>query len=52
MKLCSLRSGCNANLFVSDNQIAETQTAVTFGVQLPPQVSEIRGSLQCFVAQQ
>jgi len=44
MKLCSLRSG----LFVSDNQIAETQTAVTFGVQLHPQVSEIRGSLQCF----
>ena len=51
MKLCSLHSGCKANLFVSDNQIAKTQTALTSGVQLQAQVSEIRGSLQCFVAQ-
>lgn len=51
MKLCALRSGCYANLFVSDNQITETPTAVTSGVQLHPQESEIRGSLQYFVAQ-
>jgi hypothetical protein len=52
MKPCSLRCGCKANLFVSDNQITETQTAVTSGVQLHHQVLEIRGSLQCSVAQQ